>query len=318
MTKLNHAKEPGRNGRIGWLVVVAISFLAGYFLALSDGKVIERPFDLFRFRQSSQQLAQERAQDFSVFWQVWDLLKSEYVDRSKLDESQLYYGAIKGLVDAVGDPHTLFLAPKENKEFSQDLNGSFEGIGAEISGKDGNLQVVAPLPGSPAEKAGIRAGDIILSVDDVPAKNLNLDEAVAMIRGRKGTIVALLVVHRGTNNGKPEKIVVRRDTIDIPVITWSVDSENFATIRIISFNQDAENKLIKVLNDIAKKNPRGLIIDLRNNPGGYLDQAVAIASAPDGIRGYESIKERMIAETASQVDKLRDALRNPKQERLAG
>ncbi|MFH0874103.1 MAG: S41 family peptidase [Candidatus Komeilibacteria bacterium] len=276
-TSISSGPRPGY--RLGWLVVVAVAFLAGYFLALSDGQAGSKIFDPWQFRQSSEQLAQEHAVDFSVFWKVWDLLKGEYVDRSQLDEQKLYYGAIRGMVDAVGDPHTLFLAPQENQEFSQDLNGSFDGIGAEISAKDGNLVVVAPLPGSPAAKAGIKAGDIILSIDDVSAQNLNIDEAVAKIRGPKGTSVVLLVIHKDSTNSKPEKITVQRDTIDIPVISSSVDASNIATIRIISFNQDVEKKFISALNDITKKNPKGLIIDLRNNPGGFLDQAVAIASA---------------------------------------
>ncbi len=277
MAKTVTTSEPKRSNKIGWLVVVAVAFLAGYFLALSDGRSSDQPFNWFHFKQSGDQLAQNHARDFTTFWKVWDLLKTEYVDRSKLDEQQLYYGAIKGMVDAVGDPHTLFLPPKENEEFTTDLNGSFDGIGAEISSKNGNLEVVAPLPGSPAEKAGIRAGDIILSVDDTQAKDLNLDEAVAKIRGAKGTSVTLMVLHKADT--KPEKIVVKRDTIDFPVVTTSINDQNIATIRIVSFNQEVDKKFISALNDINKKNIKGLIIDLRNNPGGYLDQAVTVASA---------------------------------------
>lgn len=214
--------------------------------------------------------------DFSLFWKVWDLLKEKYVNRTDLDAQQMVYGAIKGMVKATGDPYTTFFDPKETKSFSQDLEGSFEGIGAELGIKDEILTVIAPLEDTPAQKSGLRSGDKILKIGDKNTSDMTIDEAVDLIRGKKGTEVKLTVLHEGDKETRDITIV--RDMIEIKSVKVEFLDKNIADIKIIKFGEETTKEFDLAMNQVLAKGSAGIILDLRNNPGGFLDKSVDIAS----------------------------------------
>ncbi len=231
--------------------------------------------------------------DFSVFWDVWQRLFRSYIDRGNLDPQKMVWGAVSGMVNALGDPYTTYLPPKENKDFKQDLGGQFEGIGAELGMRDGRIIVVAPLKGNPAEKAGIRAGDAIIKVNDADTAGWTVTQAVEKIRGPVGTSVKLTILH--DKDTKPLDIAIVRSTITVPSVdAWvkepsqiqeisglptSGKTGRIAYIRLSRFGDGTSADWGKAVSDIlAAGTVKGLVFDLRNNPGGYLDGAVYITS----------------------------------------
>lgn len=238
--------------------------------------------------------------DFSLFWDVWQRLYRDFIDADKLDQQKMVWGAISGMVASAGDPYTVFLPPKENKEFKEELGGHFEGIGAQLGIKETRIIVVAPLRGMPAEKAGIRAGDWIMKVNDEESAGWTVPQAVAKIRGARGTTVKLSILHEG--DVKPIEISIVRDTITVPAtevwikrpaeireVSGLAEFERFSEknalvgyLRLSRFGDRMYDEWGKAVTEIVtgttKKNFRGLILDLRNNPGGYLDGSVYIAS----------------------------------------
>jgi len=214
--------------------------------------------------------------DFDLFWDVWSRLENKYVDSSKLDRQKLVYGAIGGLVKAVGDPHTEFMPPAQAKQFQQDIKGSFDGIGAEIGIRKGILTVIAPLKDNPAEKAGIKAGDKILQIDGKDAGDLMLDEAVQRIRGPHGSTVKLLIFRDGFD--KPKEFLVKRDVIRVAVVETEKKSDGIFVIKLHQFTENAGIEFRKAINEFRASGSKKLILDLRNDPGGYLTVSVDIAS----------------------------------------
>ncbi|NTV41208.1 MAG: S41 family peptidase [Candidatus Moranbacteria bacterium] len=214
--------------------------------------------------------------DFSLFWNVWDLLKSKYVDSDKLDAQNLVYGAIKGMLQATGDPYTTFFNPEENKKFGEDISGNFEGIGAELGVKNGILTVVAPLQGTPADKAGLRAGDKIIKIDGKAAGDMSIESAVDHIRGAKDTAVVLTIFREGSRD--TEEISIVRNIINVKSVNLLFKENNIVSIEITRFGEDTEKGFSSAVSRAVSSHPRGLIIDLRNNPGGYLETAIATAS----------------------------------------
>lgn len=181
------------------------------------------------------------------------------------------------MVDAEGDPYTTFFVPSEATSFETEIKGSFEGVGMEVGKKDGIITVISPLPGSPAEKAGLKAGDKILKIDSTLTTDLTIDAAVNIIRGKKGTVVSFSVYREG--NDKPLEIKVTRDTIDLPTITKNYDKgTGVYTIKIHSFSEQVSDLFTEAVKEFKSTGSKKLIIDLRNNPGGYLDAAVDISS----------------------------------------
>lgn len=221
--------------------------------------------------------------NFALFWEVWDTLKKEYVDKDKLNEKEMFYGAIKGMVASAGDPYTVFMDPKIAQEFADDLAGTFEGIGAEIGIRKDVLTVVAPLADSPAEKAGLKAGDKILTIDDMSTAGITVEEAVSKIRGPKDTNVTLAIYREGME--KPTDFTITRKQIIVKSIKTEKRNDGLYVIKINSFNDDTYDLFSRAVAEIIKDKPKGIILDLRNNPGGYLDTAVEIASSwiEDGI-----------------------------------
>ena len=218
----------------------------------------------------------DKTVDFALFWKVWGLLKDKYVDGGKLDANELFYGAIDGMLAATGDPYTTFFDPKEQKEFQEEISGVFEGIGAEMGIKDKVLTIIAPLEGMPAEKAGLMAGDKILKIDDQSTTLLSLEEAVSKIRGTKGTEVTLTLFRDGDEES--HDITVKRDTILVKSVRFEMKEDTIAFIRVSRFGDDTERDWKTAVRQALDQKATGLIIDMRNNPGGFLETSIEMAS----------------------------------------
>ncbi|MFA9261918.1 MAG: S41 family peptidase [Undibacterium sp.] len=251
--------------------LVLFSFYAGYQKGKYGTAMTEAPIapNEAVFRGTAE--GQDASIDFALFWKVWNLLKEKYVEQESLDAKALFYGAIKGMLAATGDPYTTFFDPKENKEFKEELSQSFDGIGAEMQIKDGILTVVAPLDSSPAEKAGIRAGDKVLKINGESTENLALQEAVDKIRGPRGTEVTLSLFH--PDEDELREVSVKRDVIVVKSVSVEM-REDIAVIRITRFGEDTTDEFQRAAADIKRQNARGILLDVRNNPGGFLDAAV--------------------------------------------
>jgi carboxyl-terminal processing protease len=214
--------------------------------------------------------------DFSLFWDVWNYLEDYYVKSSNLDNQQMIYGAISGLVNSLNDPYSVFLTPEDAQKFNEDVKGSFSGIGIEIGMKNNILTVIAPIKDTPAFKAGLRAGDKILAIDNELTDGLILDEAVKKIRGEKGTTVTLTIMRDSFT--EPKDFVIERDVINVPALELSFLDNNIAYLQLLNFNENSADEFYKAANQINNKKSPGIILDLRNNPGGYLEISVDIAS----------------------------------------
>lgn len=264
------------------LIVALVTFTGGYFLGIQGYRAnVNRALKV----SFSHQVPTNINVSMDLFWQVWDKLTSDYYDKSKLVPSQMIYGAIQGMVSAVGDPYTMYLPPDQNKVINDNLSGSFSGVGIEIGYKNTHLAVVAPLSGSPAEAAGVKPGDYIVHIKDTAKKididssNLDLSTAVDDIRGTAGTVVTLTLLREGSS--APIVVKLTRAKIDVPsvVLSWVGMDKNIADIKLSQFDSNTDSEWNKVVDQIlANKNAKGIIIDLRNNPGGYLQSAVDIAS----------------------------------------
>jgi len=217
--------------------------------------------------------------DFSLFWQVWKFVHDNYVNRS-ISDTKLFYGAIEGMVAGLNDPYSVFMDPQTAKDFGDELTGSFDGIGAEIGVKDGNLVIVAPLPGTPAERAGIKSGDRILAIDNTDTTGMAVDKAVNMIRGQRGTKVKLLV--QPVKQSVPQELEITRDKIVLKIVDSEMkklpNGNQVAYIKLVQFSNNSNALFKEAWRKLAAQGPKGIIFDLRNNPGGYLDQGVAVAS----------------------------------------
>jgi len=216
--------------------------------------------------------------NFQLFWEVWSKIQNKFIDKP-VGETKLLYGSLKGLVASLEDPYSVFLEPQIAENFTEDLKGRFEGIGAEIGIRDNRLTIIAPLPESPAESAGIMGGDKILSIDEFDTDGIRLDQAVNKIRGEKGTNVVLTIFREGED--KLLDITITRDTIKI--VSANIDfkettsNKKIGIIRITNFNEDTGNRFRKAVNKGLSEGAEGFIIDVRNNPGGFLDKAVEIS-----------------------------------------
>lgn len=237
--------------------------------------------------------------DMKLFYDVVDKINAEYYDKSKIDGQKMVYGAISGMLESLSDPYTSFFPPKENESFKTQLSGEFSGIGAELSLNDQNqVEVISPLDGSPAIKAGIKSGDLIVRVDGKSTAGWTIAQAVETIRGPKGTKVNLTVLHE--NEKTPKEISITRDVIQIKsVTTWlkyfkcsgntceptsnCPTCASVAYIRVSQFGDKTNEEWLSSINSLTpqiknEKNFKGIILDVRNNPGGYLNDAVYIAS----------------------------------------
>ena len=269
------------------LIITVGTFVGGYYLGVQGYRAnINKALKI----SLSRVVPPNENVDFSLFWQVWDKLTADYYDKSKLVPSQMIYGAISGMVSAVGDPYTMYLPPDQNKIINDNLSGSFSGVGIEIGYKNTHLAVVAPLSGSPAEAAGVKAGDYIIHITDINKKididssNLDLSTAVDDIRGTAGTVVTLTLLRDGSST--PTVVNLTRAKIDVPsvVLSWVGTGKDIADVKLSQFDSNTDTEWNEAVTEINAKcqiisaTCGRIIIDLRNNPGGYLQSAVDIAS----------------------------------------
>lgn len=216
--------------------------------------------------------------DLDQFWRVWELLDEKFAVSSsteKISAEDKIDGAISGLVRAYGDPYTAYLPPSEASAFDEDISGNFSGVGMEVGMRGGYITIISPLAGTPAEQAGIMSGDVIASIDGEGTENMSVDKAVQLIRGEKGTTVTLELARRGA--GELITIAIVRDQIEIPTVKTEKKGGVFI-ITLYSFNALAEMKMQQALREYVQSDAKKLILDMRGNPGGYLQSAVAIAS----------------------------------------
>ncbi|HLB95293.1 MAG TPA: S41 family peptidase [Patescibacteria group bacterium] len=252
---------------LSWLVV--IFYFAGYLIGHKN-LVFEKDY---RPKLVNLELKKPREVDFGLFWKAWEIVEQKYV--GEFLPQKLVYGAIKGMVEALDDPYSSFLAPEDNKRFLEDLSGGIEGIGAELAEEEGKIVVVAPLEESPAMRAGLKARDIILQVNDEDTSAMPLEQAIDKIRGPAGTEVKLLI--NRSDFTVPQEFKIRREKIVIASVKWEMRG-NIGLIKITQFGEDTSELTQKAATEIAAKNPRAVILDLRNNPGGYLDSSIDVAS----------------------------------------
>jgi len=211
--------------------------------------------------------------DFNLFWEAWTLLKQGYY-KQPVPDTKLFYGALAGLVASLQDPHSIFLDPQSNEKFTREMEGNYDGIGAEIGLRDNHLTIIAPLPDTPAEKAGLKTGDRIAAIDGRDTTGMAVEMAVSLIRGPQKTPVVLTIIKK--NAEKTEDLSIIRDQIEIKSVKWSMEKRDIAYLKLSYFNETATSEFKSAVMKILEQNPQGLILDLRSNPGGYLSVAVDI------------------------------------------
>ncbi|WP_411738467.1 S41 family peptidase [Peribacillus sp. S4] len=219
-------------------------------------------------------LAPDKHAEFEKLYSTYDKIKDDYYE--EVDEEKLVDGAINGMIKSLDDPYSAYMDKKEASSFRESISSSFEGIGAEIQEQDGQIMVVSPIKGSPAEKAGVKPNDIILSVDGKSVEGLSSSEAVLKIRGEKGTKVDLSISRAGES--EPIELTIKRDTIPIETVYAEMLDDGVAKIQVTSFSEHTVQELKTALEEMSKKDMKGLVLDLRGNPGGLLDQAIEMAS----------------------------------------
>lgn len=279
------------------VLIIFIAFILGYYFG-----VTKINFEWKNYKPQIQALGKEppasvTTADFSLMWTVLQKLETSYYDKKVIDAQKLVNGAISGMVESLDDPYTVFLPPSQNTDFKEGMAGQFQGIGAELGMKEKQVIVVAPLDGTPAQKAGIKSEDLVLKVDDNPTMGWTLSQTVEKIRGPKGSKVKLTVLHRGEE--KPVDIEIVRDTITvksvdgwikeiksikgIKSIAGTTGKEEIVYIRLSQFGDNTNEEWLALINKLylninGNQNVKGVILDLRNNPGGYLTDATFIAS----------------------------------------
>lgn len=278
----NGAKRTARYvGYVGVILIPFVSFLLG--LTVGYGQAREDATAWYGPAGSGSIVSPDGQRtlvapkiDLRLFWESLSTIESLYIDPAKIDYGSMAYGAIKGMLSTLDDPYTSFMTPAESQTFNDVLNGDLEGIGAEMAEREGNLVVVAPLKGSPAEKAGIMAGDVVYRIDAQPSAGLSLTEAVNRIRGKPGTTVTLTIL-RGEAR-EPFDVSIQRQAIKVPSVELQWLEGNHALIIVSQFGSETAKEFEKVVNQLLIRRPKGVIVDLRNNGGGYLGAATDLAS----------------------------------------
>ncbi|MEX1997612.1 MAG: S41 family peptidase [Candidatus Andersenbacteria bacterium] len=257
--------------RLGVVVLIlGLGIFIGRYIVPATPFGPNSPLRFVRVEEGNRQLV------FPTFWEAWDKLHEKYIDTGELQDEDLYYGAVAGMIRAAGDPYTVFADPEATKQFEETIEGSFSGIGVEIGLRTGLVTVITPLQGSPAQQAGIREGDIIVAIDHKPlTPESSLDEIVTQIRGERGTKVVLTVIHK--DDRETQDIEIRRDRIEVESVKAQQEGD-IAILTITSFNGDTAERFTTAVRGALQAGVRGVIVDVRNNPGGFLQSAVEIAS----------------------------------------
>ncbi|MFW5884750.1 MAG: S41 family peptidase [Patescibacteria group bacterium] len=280
-------KKSSNNNNVFWFVLASVLiFYIGTAWGKSQTDTADGPTDKFSvfmeelsnpksLLKNTEEGKPEKV-DFGVFWDTWNELDKSYIDKESLKTQERVYGAVEGMVKAAGDPYTNFMTPEETEDFNTDMEGSFEGIGAEIGVREEVLTIIAPISGMPAEKAGLKAGDKVIEINGESASDLNVDEAVEKIRGPKGSKVTLSILREGESETQNVEII--RDEIDLKSVRYEKKEDGIAYVQIANFSEDTSAEFNKEITKVIADDNKGIVLDLRNNPGGYLNIAVEMAS----------------------------------------
>lgn len=260
--------------RLALVLLLVVSFFTGAFAGQAGWLPEIRPA-----------LADDAGMELNIFWEAWQIIEQRFVDREVLDGTRLSYAALNGLIEALGDTgHTRFLTPEQARQHESSLDGRFFGIGARLGlDRAGRPIILEPFFGSPAEQAGLKAGDRLLAVDGEDVTSLAIDQIVNRIRGQEGTTVTITVLPRGRT--QPQEVEVTRGEIAVPSLSWtfipssnSSSNSKIALIRLSQFGASVSQELIQALTEAQKRGGTGLIVDVRGNPGGLLRQAIEVSS----------------------------------------
>ncbi|MFF2857444.1 MULTISPECIES: S41 family peptidase [unclassified Peribacillus] len=264
-------KQPKEAGK--FIKIKKFTFIMGIFLVIFLTAGITTIALTFG-DEKVESLAPDKHSEFEKLYSTYDTIKDNYYE--EIDQDKLVDGAINGMIKSLDDPYSAYMDKKEASSFHESISSSFEGIGAEIQEQDGQIMVVSPIKGSPAEKAGVKPNDIILSVNGKSVEGLSSSEAVLKIRGKKGTKVNLSISRAG--EPEPMELTIKRDTIPIETVYAEMLDDGVAKIQVTSFSEHTVQELKTALEEMSKKDMKGLVLDLRGNPGGLLDQAIEMAS----------------------------------------
>ncbi len=251
--------------------LVLLFFVLGIYLGFKNQSEISKVVGV-----SNKEAPTTIQADFSPFWKAWNTINEKSPDAKKITDQERVYGAISGLVGSLNDPYSVFFNPEETKSFEDDIAGTFSGIGVEVGIKDKVLTVIAPLKNTPGYKAGLKAGDKILKIDNTVTTDISVEEAVKLIHGEKGTIVTLTIFREGEKDSREVKIV--RDIINVPIVETKLMPDGVFVITLNSFSANSAELFRGALKEFADAKTDKLVLDLRGNPGGYLDAAVSMAS----------------------------------------
>lgn len=255
----------------GVVLIAVIFFIFGTYVGFRNQPAINMITGI-----NGKETAVETTTDFSPFWKVWNTINEKYPDAKGVSDQERVYGAISGLINSLNDPYSVFFKPEEAKMFEDEIAGSFGGIGVEVGIKNKVLTVIAPLKDTPGYKAGLKSGDKILKIDKTLTSDLSIEKAIKLIRGEKGTVVVLTIFREGEKDTREIKIV--RDTINIPTLDTELREDGVFVIRLYSFSANSVELFRDALKKFTEANTDKLVLDLRGNPGGYLDAAVDISS----------------------------------------
>lgn len=250
---------------------VVLFFIFGIYLGYNNSRDIDK---IVNIKGKETQVVTEV--DFSPFWKTWNIINEKYPIADKTTDQDKVYGAISGLVGSLNDPYSIFFNPDETKSFEEEIAGNFSGIGMEVGIKDKVLTVIAPLKDTPAYRANIKPGDKIVKIDSTVTSNLNVEDAIKLIRGEKGTTVVLTIFREG--NQDPMEIKIVRDIINIPTLDTELRKDGIFVIKLYSFSANSANLFRNAMKEFVESGRDKLVLDLRGNPGGYLDIAVDMAS----------------------------------------
>jgi len=263
--------------KISIIALFVLLLMTGAFAA---GAFVGAPSLMAQSGRNADLVASELPEEFAVFWQAWNIVQDRFVDQDVLDETELTYGAIEGMLGALGDQgHTTFLTPKELEYQRSDISGKFFGIGARIGVRDMLPMIVAPFDGSPADKAGVAAGDIILAVDGNDTADQSLGDIVDQIRGPEGTDVTLTMLRIDDENTTSLDITITRGEIEVPAASWGmIPGTDVGLLRLSQFSANATDNLVAAIEEAEAEGAEAFVLDLRNNPGGLLQQAIRVTS----------------------------------------
>lgn len=279
----NPFKNSNITSNIQLIVIILIFFLLGNFSAIYWGKTkfaapATKPTPIkiqkvVNCEPNEKEL--KETVDFSLFWKVWAIVQQRHINRNTLDYQKMLDGAIRGMLSSLEDPYTVFLNAQEFQKFKEEISGQLEGIGIEIAIKDGVLTIIAPLEGTPAQRAGLKSKDQIIEINSALTKGMQLDEAVRLIRGPRGTKVTLSILREDWV--EPKKFEIERAIINIPSVSLQKIDSDIVHLKIHNFYDPTRLEFTKKALGILLSGRKKIILDLRNNPGGYFDSAISIA-----------------------------------------